>query len=112
MKDKLNIIINIKKTITRLEKIVKNFSRNECVVRDNIKNEGYTLLRNGYLANLHDNSRYEYQLQMLVNIKMLDFYLNVSYKKKMISEKQYISIGKSLLDCFIMLKAWIKSEKI
>jgi len=112
MKDNLLIITRIKKTIIRLEKILENFNRNEIVLRDNIKSTMYKLLENAYAANIsNDNSRIIYQKIMLVNIKMLDFYLNCAYTKKMISPKQYSSIGNHLIETLTMIQAWIKSEK-
>ena len=40
---------------------------------------------------------------------MLDFYINVSYEKKLLSIKQFESIGKHLLETFVLTQAWIKS---
>lgn len=74
-----------KKTILRLNKIVSNFPRNETVLRDEIKSEMYSLLKNAYLANNSEVDRRTYQNLMLVNIKMVDFYINESYTSKYIS---------------------------
>mgnify|MGYP001625498347 CR=1 FL=1 len=111
MKDELQIIINIKKTILKLDKIVENFNRNESVLRDHIKKEMYKLLKKSYMANLIKEERSLYQKEMLIHIKMLDFYLRNAYKKKLLSQKQLIQFGDHLLQIYKMLVGWIKSEK-
>ena len=111
MKDKLLIIINIKKTALKLDKIIENFNRNELILRDNIKKEMYKLLRNAYKANIFIEERYQYQKEMLVSIKMLDFYLINAYHKKLISKKQITQYGDFLLQIYKLLQGWIKNEK-
>lgn len=111
MKDELLIITKIKKTILRFNKIVANFPRNETILRDNIKSEMYSLLRNTYFANNFIEERKKYQSLMLVNIKMVDFYINEAYTSKYISSKQYISISSHLLEIFKMIKGWVNIEK-
>ncbi|MDD3187422.1 MAG: four helix bundle protein [Bacilli bacterium] len=112
MKDNLIIITRIKKTILKLEKIIENFSRTENVLKDNIKITMYEFLKNAYKANISkDSTRLNYQKEMIVNIKMLDFYINCSYNKKMISPKQYNLMGQNFLEIFSMIQAWVKSEK-
>ena len=111
MKDKLLIIINIKKTALKLDKIIENFNRNELILRDNIKKEMYKLLRNAYKANIFIEERYQYQKEMLVSIKMLDFYLINAYHKKLISKKQITQYDDFLLQIYKLLQGWIKNEK-
>ncbi len=111
MKDELLIITKVKKTILRFNKIVANFPRNEIILRDNIKSEMYSLLKNTYLANNFIEERKKYQNLMLVNIKMVDFYINEAHTSKYITDKQYISIGSHLLEIFKMIKGWVNIEK-
>ncbi len=111
MKDELLIITKVKKTILRFNKIVANFPRNEITLRDNIKSEMYDLLKNTYLANNFIEDRKRYQNLMLVNIKMVDFYINEAYTSKYISKKQYISISTHLIEIFKMIKGWVNIEK-
>lgn len=112
MNDQLLILTNIKKTILRLEKFLENYSRTETTLKEKMKEEMYELLKDGYTANLFkDSERILYQKKMLVHIKMLDFYLYASHTKKLISHKQYTSTAQYLLDIFILIQGWIKSEK-
>ena len=71
----------------------------------------YKLLRNAYKANIFIEERYQYQKEMLVSIKMLDFYLINAYHKKLISKKQITQYGDFLLQIYKLLQGWIKNEK-
>ncbi len=110
MKDNLLVITKIKKTIVRLDKITDNFSRNEVVLRDNIRLTMYQLLETSYMANLIKKQRLFYQKEVLVKIKMLDFYLVLAHSKKLLTAKQLESISAHLLETFILVQAWIKSQ--
>lgn len=111
MKDSLNIITELKKTILYLDKIVVNFPSNERVLKDKIREELYDLLEILYMANEFRDKRKKYQFKAIVKIKMLDFYLKVSCDKKYISYKKYQKVSLHLLDILRLLYGWIKYEK-
>lgn len=112
MKDNLLILIKEKQTIAYLEKHIQNFPRTEKMLRDNIKQELYTLLKNTYRANIINNiDKFVLKQEILVNIKMIDFYLTEAFYKKLISEKMYKKLGEYFLEIFILVRAWIKSEE-
>ena len=46
----------------------------------------------------------------MVKINILDFYLESSFKKKIISEKQCMKLSNKLLNINKMMFGWIKSE--
>lgn len=92
--------------------MMDNFSRGESVLKNNMKEEMYSLLRNAYYANsFNDEKRTEYQKNMLINVKMLDFFVNTAHHKKFISYNQYTSVGNHLLDILVLIQGWIRSEK-
>ena len=111
MKDNLNIIINLKKTILYLDKIVVNFPGNERELKDKIRGTLYDLLEIIYMANEFKDKRRKYQFKAIVKIKMVDFYLKISCDKKYISYKKYIKVGNFLLNMIKQLYGWIKYEK-
>lgn len=107
--DKLLIITKIKKTITYLDNIVDNFPLKEIILRDNLKNTIYQLLETAYFANINNYEiRLNYQKELLVKMKMLDFYIKISCDKKIISYKKYEKIGVHLLTITKLIQAWIK----
>ena len=111
MKDNLNIIINLKKTILYLDKIVVNFPGNERELKDKIRGILYDLLEIIYMANEFKDKRRKYQFKAIVKIKMVDFYLKISCDKKYISYKKYQKVSVHLLDILKQLYGWIKYEE-
>ena len=110
MKDNFKIIINIKKTILYLDKVLINFPNNEKVLKYKIGSTIYDILELTYLANeLNDKI---YKKKIIVKIKMIDFYLKISCDKKYISYKKYIKISNYLLNILKSLYAWVKYEKV
>lgn len=105
MNDKLLIITKIKKTIIYLDKILLNYPNKEKILRDNINNSLYKLLYLSYKANLTQNKYYKKEL--IIEIKLIDFYLNISVDKKYISYKKYISITNHLIEIIKMIQSWI-----
>ena len=77
MKDSLNVIIELKKTILYLDKIVVNFPGSERELKDKIRGAMYDLLEIIYMANEFKEKRKDYQVQGIVKIKMIDFYLKI-----------------------------------
>lgn len=107
--DKLLIITKIKKTIVYLDNIVDNFPLKETILRDNLKNSIYQLLEIAYRANINvDEKRLIHQKELLVKMKMLDFYIKISCDKKIINYKKYERIGVHLLMITKLIQAWIK----
>lgn len=111
MKDEFYIILVIKKTNTYLLKILQNYPKVEYVLKNNLEGEIYSLLKNSYKANIMIDKRIDYQKELVVSIKMIDYYLYLSYMKKIISKKQYENSSKYLLNIMKSIYGWINSEK-
>lgn len=47
----------------------------------------------------------------LSKLSMVDYYLKLSYKEKIISKKKYESISKHLLEINLMIRSWMENEK-
>ncbi len=111
MKDSLNLIINFKKTIVYLDKIVINFPNGEKILKDNIRKTMFDTLELLYKANEFKEKRKELQIDVIIKIKMLDFYLKIASDKKYISYKKYQKVGSHLLDLLKQIYGWMKYEK-
>lgn len=109
--DKFLLVIEIKKFIISLEDTLINFPKKDIVVKKNMLNESFTLLENIYYANYYDGkNRKDFQIKSLVNISMLDYYLEYSYKKKYISLKNFNKKINNLTIINKMLYGWIKND--
>lgn len=111
MKDNLNIITDLKKTIIYLDKIVINFPNTDKVLKDKIMLSIYNALEYTYMANEISGNRINYQKKIIVNIKMIDFYFKLALDKKYISYKKYTKIGNVLLNNLKQIYGWIKYER-
>ena len=111
MKDNLNIIINLKKTILYLDKIVGNFPGNERELKDKIRGTLYDLLETIYMANEFKDKRRKYQFKAIVKIKMVDFYLKISCDKKYISYKKYQKVSVHFINVKIKSHKYVKVKK-
>lgn len=111
MKDNLKIIVNFKKTILYLDKIIINFPNSEKVLKDKINNTLYDILECMYMAN-EISDRILYQKKIISKFKMIDFYLYIALNKKYISYKKYQKVCHNLLENLKLIYGWIKYEKV
>lgn len=108
MQDKLLIITRIKKTIEYIEKMVKNYPHSEVILKNKIIDNCYQLLEISYRANIYKNV--DFMKDIIVRIRMLEFYIKKSLDKKVISYKKYEIIGNHLLEINKMVNVWILNE--
>lgn len=109
MYDKLIIATKTKQTIEYINKTVSNYPHNDKELQNRIINTSYDLLENIYYANLTKDGNL--MKNIIVKIKMIDYFLKISYHKKLISLKRYESIGNYLLEINKMVNVWMKNEK-
>ena len=116
MKDKkyseLLVISNIKKTILYFDNILINFPRKDYILKNKIELILYDLLEDIYMANyLFKNERINKLFICLTKIKMLDFYINICFKKKIISYKKFINLCSILNNIVKLIYGFINYEK-
>ena len=103
MVDNFRVVINIKKTILYLDKIITNFPAKEKVLRDKLSNTMYEVLEFTYMASEFKEKRRYYQSKIIVDIRMADFYLKMACDKKYISYKKYQKVSLHLLDIVLVI---------
>ena len=106
MKDNLIIALKYKKTISYIFKITDNYPHRYKELKSRIINVTLDILEDIYISN-EDYNRKKY---IIPKIKMLDYYLRLSYEFKIITEKKYITISSFLLETIKMISGW-KSEE-
>ena len=109
MQDNLLIARNVRKTIEYVEKNIYNFPNEYKVLKERIINSCYDILENVYRANV--NQKREYKDEVLVQIKMLNFYLKQALDKELITKKKFLSYGNHLTEIHNMLRSWCGYEK-
>lgn len=108
MEDKLIIARTAKKTINYIEKNVYNFPNDYQVLKSRILNSCYDILENIYRANITQDINVKKEI--IVQLKMLNFYLKQCLDKKLISRKKFLSYSSHLLNLHQMVVSWFKYE--
>ena len=110
MHDKLLISIKVKKTIEYIEKVTKKYPKIEYVLKNKILDACYELLELTYKANIYHDKKY--MKEILVKIRIIEYFVKKSIDKKLINFKKYENIGNHLLEINKMVNSWILCEKI
>lgn len=108
-KEKFIIAKSARKTTRYIEKNTINFPIQYKVLRDKIINSCYTILEYIYRANIFQEIKDKKEI--VVQIQMLNFYLEESLNKNLITTKKYESYINHLIELDKMVRAWFKYEK-
>ena len=110
MNDRFNIAIRFKNFISKIDELVINYPKKDYIIKDRLLNNSYDLLELIYLAN-YSNNKDIYIFKILSKISIIDFSLEMSYKKKIISEKKLSMMCKLLNEITKMIYGWINEDK-
>ena len=106
MKDKLMIATKYKKTIEYILNICENYPHKYMELKNKIVNTTFDILENIYVSNIDSKNK----KILIPKIKMLDYYLILSYKKEIISRKKYEVVSNYLLELMKMIMSWMHEE--
>ncbi len=111
MNDKFVIAKYIKEFIMILDDYLINYPRKYFELRNRLVNDSYELLELVYTANYTNiDKRKDIQIKTIMKVNLIDFYIEQSFKKRIISEKQSIKLSNRLLSINKMLFKWIQDE--
>lgn len=107
-----NLIIarQARKTIRYIEKNIENFPNDYHVLKTKIIENCYDILKWIYRANIFQEKNDKKEI--IVCIQMLNFYLEESYHKKLISKKKFEHYVNHLIEIDKMTRSWFKYEEI
>lgn len=107
-----NLIIarEARKTIRYIEKNTENFPNKNRILKDRIIDSCYNILENIYRANLFQDKNDKKEI--IVNIQMLNFYIEEALRKDLLTNKKFISYTNHLLQIDKMVRSWLKYEEI
>ena len=112
MNDKFKIAKYIKEFIILLDDFLLNYPKKYFELRNRLVNDTYSLLELVYSANYTVlNMRKSIQIKALMKVNLIDFYIEESFRKRIISEKQSLRLSNKLLNINKMIYSWIDSEK-
>lgn len=109
--EKFKSIQFIRELIIYLENMLENFPKKDMEISRSIKQESYEMLKLAYSANItSDLERRKRDLeQIIVRVKLLDFFVNLSYDKKIINQKKYLKVGTRLDDIIKYVTGWLNA---
>lgn len=109
--EKFRAIQFIRELILYLDNLLDNFPKKDIEIKRAIKEESYEMLKMAYSANITSDLKLRQQNleQIIVRVKLLDFFVNLSYDKKIINQKKYIKVGQKIDDIIKYVTGWIKA---
>ena len=103
---------NVKEFVDMLDEYLLCYPKKYFEHRNRLVMSSFDLLELIYEANYMDlKDRYPIQLKAMLKINLIDFYIELSYKRKIFSEKQCIRISKKLSSINKMLYKWVEDER-
>ena len=108
--EKFKIIQFIRELILMIDKDMDNFPKKDIEIKNRIRMCSYDILEKTYIANTMENipNKKEILLEVIAKLKIVDFLLNLSYDKKIITQKRYYKFGEKIDDIVKYTTGWIK----
>ena len=103
------IAASTRKTIRYIERNISNLPNKNIVLKNKIIESCYSILENVYRANIFQDI--EDKKEIIVNINMLNFYLEEALRKELITYKKFESYVNHLLEIDKMTRSWFLYEK-
>lgn len=109
--EKFKVIQFIRELIIRTDKELDNFPKRDIEIKNRIRSNTYDLLEIVYEANITTDIENKKMLlfKSIAKIKIIDFLLNLSYDKQLITEKKYYKLGQKLDDISKYAIGWLKN---
>lgn len=108
--EKFRVIQFIRELILAVDKESENYPKKELEIKNRIRTCTYDILEIAYEANITTDIELKRNLlnKIISKIKVIDFLLNLSYDKKLITEKKYYKLGQRLDDVIKYTSGWLK----
>lgn len=109
--EKFKAIQFIRELIIYLDDMLENFPKKDLEISKLIKQESYEMLKLAYLANVTTDLMFRQRnLELIIaRVKLLDFFVNISYDKKIINQKKYLKVGQRLDDIIRYVTGWLNA---
>ena len=98
--EKFKVIEFIRQLLIMIDKELENFPKKEIELKNRIKTNSFDILELSYEANSIEDVKTKIQLlkKVLAKIKVIDFLLNLSLDKDMITSKKYLKLANKIDD--------------
>ena len=111
--EKFKILQFIRELLLMIDKDMDNFPNKDIELKNRIRNNSYDILELAYIANttVEVSNKKEMLLKMIAKLKIIDFLLNLTFDKKIITQKKYYKVGEKIDDIVKYTTGWIKTIK-
>lgn len=111
--EKFKVIEYIRQLILAVDKELDNFPKKDIEIKERIRKSSYDLMELAYEANTSEDIEYKKKLliKMISKIKIIDFLLNLSNDKMLITQKKYYKLASKIDDIIKYTTGWMKSLK-
>lgn len=109
--EKFKIIEFIRQLIIAIDKEMENFPKKDNELKSRIRSNSYDILELIYEANSSQNVELKISLiqKILAKIKVIDFLLNLSYDREIITSKKYLKLANRIDDITKYATGWLNS---
>ena len=109
--EKFKVIQFIRQLILIVDKELENLHKKDLEIKSRIRISSYDLLELVYEANYSNDKKYKQELltKVVAKIKIVDFLINLSNDKKLITQKKYLKIAQRIDDIAKYTNGWIKN---
>ena len=108
--EKFKVLQFIREFIVRVENELENFPKKDLEIKRRIKDSSYELLELVYQANMLEEVKDKKYLlvKAIAKVKMIDFLINLSYDRELLSQKKYIKLSEKLDDIIKYISGLLK----
>lgn len=109
--EKFKILQFIRELIISIDKEMINFPKKDIELKNRIRSNSYDILELVYEANATFDNKDKIKLlqKAVAKLKIIDFLLNISLDKEIITQKRYIKFGNRIDDILKYISGLINS---
>lgn len=109
--EKFKILQLIRELIITIDKEMDNFPKKDIELKNRIRSNSYDILELAYEANncVDVTEKIKLLQKVVAKLKIIDFLINISLDKQIITEKKYIKFGNRVDDILKYVSGWIKT---
>ena len=113
MNNNFNLLNKMKKTNLYIESLIKNFQKKEFVLKNNLEKSMFKTIELIFTYNVQATFRLKekYLKDLMVELSMLNYYIELAYEQKYISKHQRDVVGRYLIEIRKMVFGVIQNEK-
>lgn len=113
MNTNFNVLNRIKKTNLYVEKLIMNFPKKEYILKNNLEKSMFRTIELVFTCNIQDSLRIKEKFfkDLVVELAMINYYVEFAYERKFVSKKQREVVGKYLIEIRKMIYGVIQNER-